>query len=282
MTITLNRPATVSHQTDRSPVTRPSTIGRTERVAHQGRRTSTGPSFAGTATGAATATAAEAAPKADADAVTLTLTVSLPAGTSDLEAAQLADALRAQAQRLTQGRRSRASVDVSSPRSFSPASPSLRALPPLRKDVGSARPEQPRRSGVVSPNSPARRDAEAARRRLLQATAVSPASPALAPDTALVIDLFGRRVRIDGTDVDLTSKAFELLAHLARNARRIVSREELMETVWSDSGSETGERTVDVHIRRVRAKLARYRRLISTVRGSGYRLDTGSDVAILN
>ena len=143
-------------------------------------------------------------------------------------------------------------------------------------------PLRPRRAGVVSPNSPARRDAEAARRRALQATAVSPASPSLAAEESLVIDLFGRRVRIDGRDVDLTYKEFELLAQLARGARRIVTREELMETVWADAPAETGERTVDVHVRRLRTKLGRYRRLISTVRGSGYRLDPGSDVAILS
>ena len=138
-----------------------------------------------------------------------------------------------------------------------------------------------RSTGVVSPSSPARRDAEAARRRILQATAVSP-SPAVTADASLVIDLFGRRVRIDGTDLELTHKEFELLAHLARSARRVVSREELMETVWAGAAADTGERTVDVHVRRVRAKLGRYRRLISTVRGEGYRLDTGSDVAILS
>ena len=96
-----------------------------------------------------------------------------------------------------------------------------------------------------------------------------------------MIDLYGRRVRIDGEDVDLTHREFELLAHLARNARCIVSRGELMSEVWSSAGSDAGERTVDVHIRRVRNKLGRYRKLISTVRGSGYRLELGSDVALL-
>ena len=134
---------------------------------------------------------------------------------------------------------------------------------------------------MVSANSPARRDAEAARRRALLATAVSPSSPSVAADTALVVDLLGRRVRIDGQDVDLTYKEFELLSHLARNSRRTVSRTELMDSVWSDAPSDTGERTVDVHVRRLRTKLGRYRKLISTVRGAGYRLDPGSDVAIL-
>src|SRR5699024_8609728 len=71
------------------------------------------------------------------------------------------------------------------------------------------------------------------------------------------------------------------LSHLARNSRRTVSRTELMDSVWSDAPSDTGERTVDVHVRRLRTKLGRYRKLISTVRGAGYRLDPGSAVAIL-
>ncbi|PWH06168.1 transcriptional regulator [Brachybacterium endophyticum] len=280
MTITLNSPVT---QTER-PADRPLTLdrsARTSRTQRAGRPGFRAPSHAGPS-----AAAPAAAP--ETDEVTLTLTVSLPAGTPDVEAAQIADALRANARRLTAGRRAAASVDVRSPRPFSPSTgassaPTLRALPPRTQEGEAAQPTSTRRSGVVSQNSPARRDAEAARRRLLRATAVSPdVAPITGADTSLVIDLFGRRVRIDGEDADLTYKEFELLAHLARNSRRIVGRDELMESVWADASEETGERTVDVHVRRVRAKLGRYRRLISTVRGAGYRLDTGSDVAILD
>lgn len=225
--------------------------------------------------------AAPAAPAAGAQAVTITLTVALPAGTADVEAANLADALRAHAQRLTAGRRARASVQVSSPHPFTATTQTgARTLPPTRQ-TPAASPLRPRRGGIVSPTSPARRDAEAARRRVLQATAVSPSSAALPGSAALVIDLYGRRVRIEGQDVDFTYKEFELLAHLARHARTIVTREELMSSVWAGAGPETGERTVDVHVRRVRSKLGEYRKLISTVRGAGYRLDPGSDVAIL-
>jgi len=216
------------------------------------------------------------------DSVTITVTVTLPAGTGDVEAALVADELRTRAQRLVGSRDGRTTVAVNSPQSFATASRSAaRTLPPRDRGFAAVSPLRPRRTGVVSPNSPARRDAEAARRRALQATAVSPSSPSLAPSDSLVIDLFGRRVRIDGQDVDFTYKEFELLAQLARDARRTISRTELMETVWADSPEGTGERTVDVHVRRVRTKLGRYRRLISTVRGAGYRLDPGSDVAIL-
>lgn len=222
------------------------------------------------------------APKASADeGVTITVSITLPPGTGDVQAALLADEVRTHAQRQAASRQGRTSVSVSSPNPFSTATSGLQALPPRREGAAAVSPLRPRRGGVVSASSPARRDAEAARRRALLATAVSPSSPSVAADTALVVDLLGRRVRIDGQDVDLTYKEFELLAHLARNARRTVSREELMDSVWSEAPSETGERTVDVHVRRVRTKLSRYRKLISTVRGAGYRLDPGSDVAIL-
>ena len=82
-------------------------------------------------------------------------------------------------------------------------------------------------------------------------------------------------------ETDTAAEASQLLAKLARDSRRTISRTELMESVWADAPEDTGERTVDVHVRRVRTKLGRYRRLISTVRGAGYRLDPGSDVAVL-
>lgn len=221
-------------------------------------------------------------PRATEDAVTITVTVTLPAGAGDVETALIADELRTRAQRLVAARDGRTTVSVNSPQAFAATSrSSVRSLPPRSQGAAAVSPLRPRRTGVVSPNSPARRDAEIARRRALQATAVSPSSPSVATEDSLVIDLFGRRVRIDGQDVDFTYKEFELLAQLARVARRTISRTELMETVWAEAPEDTGERTVDVHVRRVRTKLGRYRRLISTVRGAGYRLDPGSDVAIL-
>lgn len=214
------------------------------------------------------------------DTVTVTLTVSLPAGTSDVESALIADDLRTHARRLTASRQAAVSVGMSAPERFATRG-SLRALPPRQDRTVAAVPQRTRRTGVVSPTAPARRDAEAARRRALAATAVSPSSPSDAVTPGLVLDLYGRRLRIDGQDVDLTHKEFELLAHLARRARTTVTRAELMGTVWAGGGEEIGERTVDVHVRRVRSKLGRFRKLVSTVRGEGYRLDPGSDVTLL-
>lgn len=159
---------------------------------------------------------------------------------------------------------------------------SAKAIDPSSKTPASVL--KPKRSGQVSPNSPALRDAKAARLRLLKAanfSAVSPSSASELGSGNLVIDLYGRRVRIDGADIDFTHKEFELLAFLARNARQAINRDQLMSEVWGDTSGQTQERTVDVHVRRVRNKLGRYRRLISTVRGSGYRLDPGSDVCVI-
>ncbi|WP_061212469.1 winged helix-turn-helix domain-containing protein [Dermabacter hominis] len=237
--------------------------------------------------------------------VSITLTVDLPASSDAREATLLADSLRSHALTLATAKGGTARVQVASessprPTRFTavPGQSASASIPP--RPAGKPQALRPRKAGVVSPNAPARRDAEAARLRLIQSrlvspvsapgpvSALSPASPSLPggpgahlAQPSLVIDLYGRRVRIDGEDVDLTHREFELLAHLARNARCIVSRDELMSEVWSSAGSDAGERTVDVHIRRVRNKLGRYRKLISTVRGSGYRLELGSDVALL-
>lgn len=227
--------------------------------------------------------------------VTITLTVNLPAEASANAATQIADQLRTHAQQLAGLRGGTTQVSVASNPNNTiqgfrqVAGQNTNAIPPRRGGLQPV-PLRPRRSGTISPNSPAHRDAQAARLRLLQATAVSavsavsPASPSQPAETGLnnlVIDLIGRRVRIDGHDVNFTHKEFELLAHLSRQARQVVSREELMGSVWSDASGDTKERTVDVHVRRVRNKLGRYRKLISTVRGGGYRLDPGSDVTVL-
>ncbi|MCT1558441.1 winged helix-turn-helix domain-containing protein [Helcobacillus massiliensis] len=274
MTITLDRPAAIR------TVPTAATTARTGTSASRGSTTRT--SSAGARALAPRRTAAQPAPSAPSDTVQITLTVELPTGVDVADTAAIADALRAQAQRLTTGRGGRASLSIDSPRPS--ARPRTFTTTPGQD---SAAPLRPRRTGVVSANAPARRDAEAARLRLLRAAAVSPSSPA-SPSAApqlradgLVIDLYGRRVRIDGEDVDFSYKEFELLAFLTRSARTVVSRDALMENVWADAAADTGERTVDVHIRRVRNKLGRYRRLISTVRGAGYRLDPGSDVTVL-
>ena len=80
-------------------------------------------------------------------------------------------------------------------------------------------------------------------------------------------------VRLSGRPLDLTFREFELLKYLANNPGRVFTRGHLLQEVWGYD-YYGGTRTVDVHIRRLRAKLgAEYEALIGTVRGVGYKLD---------
>jgi len=97
----------------------------------------------------------------------------------------------------------------------------------------------------------------------------------------LTIDPTAHRVTLDGEDLALTQREFDLLVFLARHPGRAFSREELMEHVWQYS-FYTDTATVTVHIRRLRAKLARSpeaAELVETVWGVGYRLATTPDGA---
>jgi DNA-binding response OmpR family regulator len=88
----------------------------------------------------------------------------------------------------------------------------------------------------------------------------------------VLVDVKNRQVTVDGHDVGLQPKEFDLLVFLLRNPSTVVTRERLLHEVW---GHEfVGERTVDVHVRRVRAKLERAGAAnpVRTVHGVGYAL----------
>lgn len=78
-------------------------------------------------------------------------------------------------------------------------------------------------------------------------------------------------IRVDGQDVALTLKEFQLLCYLIRNKGNVMTRDQILQEIW---GYEfDGEnRTVDVHIRTLRSKLGKAGDLIETVRGIGYRI----------
>ena len=92
------------------------------------------------------------------------------------------------------------------------------------------------------------------------------------PETGLVIDLDSYSAKIGGRSLDLTFKEFELLRYLNENPGRVFSREQLLSEVWGYDYFG-GTRTVDVHIRRLRAKLGEHESIIGTVRNVGYRLE---------
>ena len=89
-------------------------------------------------------------------------------------------------------------------------------------------------------------------------------------DGRLAVDFEDMRVRAGGSDIKLTRKEFSLLEYLIRNSGRVATRQQLLDGVWGYSYfGDT--RTLDVHIRRLRQKLAECGSSIETVVGVGYR-----------
>ena len=105
--------------------------------------------------------------------------------------------------------------------------------------------------------------------RLLAAGGVA-ADTGLLRRGELVIDQDRYTVRLGESAVDLTYKEYELLRFLALNPRKAFTREMLLNQVWGYD-YYGGSRTVDVHIRRIRAKVERHGPYIETVRNVGYR-----------
>ena len=100
------------------------------------------------------------------------------------------------------------------------------------------------------------------------------------PLPVLYLETGSRTVWCDGVAVHLSRREYDLLSYLCRNPRRVFCRAQLLRNVW---GYEMvgGERTVDVHIRRLRAKLGGCAEGIVTVRGIGYRFDDQAAVAVV-
>lgn len=88
----------------------------------------------------------------------------------------------------------------------------------------------------------------------------------------VVIDEANYSAKIRGRSLDLTYKEFELLKFLTTNPDRVFTREQLLSEVWGYD-YYGGSRTVDVHVRRLRAKLGDQESLIGTVRNVGYRFN---------
>jgi DNA-binding response OmpR family regulator len=86
---------------------------------------------------------------------------------------------------------------------------------------------------------------------------------------ALTLSRAAREVRVDGREIDLTQREFDLLEYLVRNAGQVITRDQLLESVWGFlSLGET--RTIEVHVAQLRKKLG-YPELIKTIRGVGYK-----------
>ena len=91
----------------------------------------------------------------------------------------------------------------------------------------------------------------------------------------LTIDPGAHRVTLDGVDVEIRPKEFELLVLLAREAGKVVTRDRILSEVW-DLHWESSTKTLDMHIHALRRKLgddAEQPHWITTIRGVGYRFE---------
>jgi DNA-binding response OmpR family regulator len=124
---------------------------------------------------------------------------------------------------------------------------------------------------LVKPFSP--RELAARVRALLRRVRQRETPRALSVGT-LTLDADRHLVTAGGQPVPLTPKEFDLLQALLESAGRVLSREQLLARVWGYArADEIESRTVDVHVRRLRAKLGVEGRRIATLKGVGYRFE---------
>ena len=109
-----------------------------------------------------------------------------------------------------------------------------------------------------------------ARIRLLTTKASKDSPDQMISTSGVTIDEVSYQAKVNGRALDLTFKEFELLRFLAGHPQRVFTREQLLSEVWGYDYFG-GTRTVDVHVRRLRAKLGDMESLIGTVRNVGYR-----------
>jgi len=138
---------------------------------------------------------------------------------------------------------------------------------------------------ALAPAGAGGRDVDVVRLALQDPAALARHRTVVDPDRAadgVVVDISRKRVVLDNETAALTYKEFELLQYLVLREGRTIERAELIEKLWdaADEDDAPNERTIDVHVRRLRAKLGRYEDIVRTVRGVGYRFDRHADVSI--
>ncbi|MDQ1513346.1 MAG: hypothetical protein QOC59_1188 [Microbacteriaceae bacterium] len=136
---------------------------------------------------------------------------------------------------------------------------------------------------ALAPAGAGGRDVDIVRRALTERAAPPPPAAPAGPRrrTGITVDLGRKRLKIDGDTAPLTYREFELLQYLVLREGRTVARAEIIESLWGAADTDVpNERTIDVHIRRLRAKLGEYGDIVRTIRGSGYRFDRHADVVI--
>ena len=123
---------------------------------------------------------------------------------------------------------------------------------------------------VVKPFSP--KELMARIRAVLNRASASQHTEDVIKYEGLEINFTAREVKIDGKKVSMTPKEYDLLFYLVKNMNIALSREKLLEEVWGfDFYGD--DRTVDTHIKMLRNSLGKYRNLIVTLRGMGYKFE---------
>ncbi|MCS3443792.1 winged helix-turn-helix transcriptional regulator [Microbacterium phyllosphaerae] len=129
---------------------------------------------------------------------------------------------------------------------------------------------------LLSTAGPAETDA---RVRLALARRDEVAEPSRVQASGVTIDEQSYSAKLRGRPLDLTYKEFQLLHFLATHPSRVFTREQLLSEVWGYDYFG-GTRTVDVHVRRLRAKLGDQEQIIGTVRNVGYRFNVYDDETV--
>jgi len=139
---------------------------------------------------------------------------------------------------------------------------------------------------ALAPQGAGGRDVDVVRLALQDPAALARQRQTPAPELVkqrggVVIDISRKRLVLDGETAGLTYKEFELLQYLVLREGRTIDRAELISSLWNAGDDEIpNERTIDVHVRRLRSKLGAYEDIVRTVRGVGYRFDRHADVSI--
>jgi len=139
---------------------------------------------------------------------------------------------------------------------------------------------------ALAPQGAGGRDVDVVRLALQDPAALARQRQTPAPELVkqrggVVIDISRKRLVLDGETAGLTYKEFELLQYLVLREGRTIDRAELISSLWNANDDEIpNERTIDVHVRRLRSKLGAYEDIVRTVRGVGYRFDRHADVSI--
>jgi DNA-binding response OmpR family regulator len=138
---------------------------------------------------------------------------------------------------------------------------------------------------ALAPGDVRGRDVDLVRLALQEPAAVARTKPeeAAPANAGVLIDISRKRVLLNDEPAALTFKEFELLQFLVLHKGLTVTRDEVIKALWrADDADIPNERTIDVHVRRLRAKLGDYEDIVRTVRGEGHRYDAHPDVRVLH